>query len=67
MVIFHERLKELRTEANLSQTELAKILGVNQRTISNWENGDRQPDFNMLEKIANYFHVSADYLLGLTN
>lgn len=60
-------MKELRQEQKLSQTELAKILGVSQRVISNWERGEREPDFEMLEKIANFFHVSFDYLLGFAN
>ncbi|MDE7078730.1 MAG: helix-turn-helix domain-containing protein [Clostridia bacterium] len=49
----------------MSQTTLASILGVNQRTISNWERGNRSPDFDMLMKIAETLDVSTDYLLGL--
>lgn len=62
---FAERLKELRTESEMSQTQLATILGVNQRTISNWEKEIRKPDFDMLMKIATTLDVSIDYLLGL--
>ena len=64
---FVERLKELRIEKGLTQTQLAKELRVNQRTISNWEVGERQPDLDTLEVIAKYFNVSYDYLLGLTD
>lgn len=67
MIQFKERLKELRIAESLSQTQLAKELKVNQRTISNWETGVRQPDFETLEKIAKFFSVSTDYLLGITD
>ena len=65
MSIFAKKLKTLRTEQNLKQEDLAKHLGVNQRTISNWENAVREPDFKTLTQIATYFKVSTDYLLGL--
>ena len=62
---FAERLRFTRIENKMSQPMLATILGVNQRTISNWERGIRNPDFDMLMKIAETFDVSTDYLLGL--
>ena len=65
MIMFQERLKELRNEKGLSQTELAKELKVSQRSISSWETGFRQPDFETLRLIAEYFDVSTDYLLGI--
>lgn len=65
MIMFKERFKELRLERKLSQGELAKELGVSQRSISSWETGFREPDFETLSKIAIFFGVSADYLLGL--
>ena len=65
MILFKERLKELRVERKLSQTDLAKELNVSQRSISSWETGFRQPDFETLERIAKFFDVTADYLLGL--
>lgn len=64
MTKFKDRLKELRTEKELSQTKLAEKLGVDFRTISNWENGVRKPDIDTLLEIAKFFDVSADYLLG---
>lgn len=63
--VFKTRLKELRLERNLSQTELAKCLQVSQATIGKWETGDRKPDLESLMKISVFFGVSADYLLGL--
>ena len=65
MILFKERLKELRVERKLSQADLAKELNISQRSISSWETGFRQPDFETLERIAKFFDVTADYLLGL--
>ena len=61
------RLKELRKEKGISQLKLAMDLSVNQNTISRYETGERQADYNMLIKIADYFNVSVDYLLERTN
>ena len=65
MIQFSKRLKELRTENKILQKDLAKVLGVQQNSVSGWENGSREPDFAMLEKIAVYFNVTTDYLLGI--
>lgn len=65
MIKFKDKLKELRIEKKISQAELAKELNVSQRSISSWETGFRQPDFETLEKIAKYFNVSTDYILGI--
>ena len=67
MITFNVRLKELRTDNKLSQSQLGEILGVSQRAISCWEKDERRPDFETLEKIAKYFGVTTDYLLGLTD
>lgn len=67
MTKFKDRLKELRTEKELSQTKLAEKLGVDFRTISNWENGVRKPDIDTLVEIAKFFDVSTDYLLGMVD
>ena len=56
-------LKELRKEANLSQDQLGKKLGFSNQTVSFWESGSREPDLDMVRKIAEYFDVSCDYLL----
>lgn len=58
------RLKELRIKNNLNQKELADKLGYKQNTISQWESGKRLMDSDTLEKIADFFGVSTDYLLG---
>lgn len=67
MNCFAARLKELRNERSLNQAELAAILNVDQRTISNWEKAVREPNFDMLIKIAKLFDVTTDYLLGLVD
>ena len=58
------RLKELRKSRNLTQAELAKILGIAQPTLSGWENNKFQIDDDIKTKIADYFGVTVDYLLG---
>ena len=61
---FYERLSSLREECNVSRAQLASALNVSVRLISYWENGERECDFDMLLKIAQFFSVSTDYLLG---
>lgn len=61
------RLKELRKEKGISQLKLAIDLSTNQNSISRYETGERECDYEMLIKIADYFNVSIDYLLGRTD
>ncbi len=65
MKIFAERLKELRTEAGLSTTQLGKEIGVTATTISRWERNNREPSLANAKEIAIFFKVSTDYLCGL--
>lgn len=58
------RLKELRKKNGVSQLRLALDLNVNQNTISRYETGEREADYATLIKLADYFDVSIDYLLG---
>lgn len=58
------RLKELRTNAGLSQAEFAKIMRVAQNTVSNWENGNRLLDAENIIRISDFFGCTTDYLLG---
>ena len=60
----HFRLKELRKNRKISQLKLAMDLNMNQTTISRFENMEREADYETLIKIADYFHVTLDYLLG---
>ena len=61
------RLKFLRKERKISQIKLAIDLNMNQNSISRYENGERQADYQTLIKFADYFNVSIDYLLERTN
>ena len=60
------QLKKLRKERNISQLKLALDLNMNQNSISRYENGEREADYETLIKFADYFGVSLDYLLGRT-
>lgn len=62
-----KRLKELRTKRNISQVKLAIDLNMNQNSISRYENGEREADYDTLIAFADYFGVSVDYLLGRTD
>lgn len=64
---FQNVLKSLRKAQGLTQDELAKILKISRSTIGMYENGSREPDYETLENIADYFNVDIDYLLGRTN
>lgn len=65
--MFDKRLRKLRTDKELSQKSLADILGISPSTVAMYEQARRTPDNEMLQKIADYFQVSVDYLLGRTN
>ena len=67
MDIFAQRLKELRLENNLSLRKLAKELLIDDTTIGRWEKQVRVPNIIELKKIAIFFKVTTDYLLGLEN
>lgn len=62
-----KRIKLLRTENNLTQLEFAKILNIANSTLSQYEAGNRVPSDDIKKKIADFFNVSMDYLLGRTD
>lgn len=62
-----EILTRLRKENNLSQQRLAEGLGVGQATICQWESGASMPSYDMIIKLAQFYNVSADFLLGLSD
>ena len=66
MSAFKNVLRYLRKSNNLTQTQLAQALDLAYSTISMYERGDREPDFETMEAIADYFNVSMDYLHGKT-
>lgn len=61
------RLKELRKEKKLTQQEVAEILGVNEKTVSRWENGENEIKLAQANMIANNFGVFVGYLLGYSD
>lgn len=62
-----KKLKELRISAGISQQKLADVILVSQQSVNKYENHDIEPDINTLIKIADYFDVSVDYLIGRSN
>ena len=61
------RLRDLREDTDTKQQELAEYLHIKQNTNSQYENGQRQPPIPVLIKLAKFYGVSVDYLLGLTD
>lgn len=64
--MFYKILKDLREEKNLTQNELAKLICVSRSSINAYENNTNDPSLDVLVKIADFFNVSLDYLLGRT-
>ncbi len=64
MGTFGQRLKELRNECGISQNELSKHIGVSKSSVNMYERDEREPGFETLEAIADFFNVNMDYLLG---
>jgi transcriptional regulator with XRE-family HTH domain len=64
MKTFGNILRELRKEKNITQKELASMLKLSESTIGMYERNERQPDYDTLDRIANYFKVTTDFLLG---
>lgn len=67
MATFKDRLKHLRTLAGYSQQDLANIMNVTKQTISQYERGVREPDYDNLLALCDIFNVSTDYLLGISD
>ena len=67
MKTFANRLKELRSEQNITQAEFAELIAVSKSIVSYWETDNREPTGINLVKIADFFDVSVDFLLGRTN
>ncbi len=63
-IIFAERLKKLMLESSLTQVQLAKKIGGKQNTISAWLLGKNEPNITYLWKLADFFDVDIDYLVG---
>ena len=66
MLEFGEILRELRTDKKLTQPQLAEAIGVSKSMISMWETGINEPTASNIIKLAKFFDVTTDYLLGLS-
>ena len=62
-----QRLRTLREDRGLTQTDISKVLGITQKAYSNYETGQRAIPLGSLIKMARYFGTSTDYLLGMTD
>ena len=62
-----QRIQDLRTDADMSQKQLSEILHISQRTYSHYETGSRNIPVEMLIRLANYYDISVDYLVGRTD
>lgn len=67
MVVIGQRIRELRKKANLTQKELAKVLNIGKTSLSHYEKEERSIPLEVLIKIANYFEVDINYILGTDN
>jgi len=67
MKIFGERLREIRTEKRLKQTDIAKMLNVSGNTVHGWETDKQEPSMATLLKLSEILGVSLDYLFGKTD
>ena len=61
------RIRDLREDRDLRQIDVSEAIGIDQRTLSNYETGKTNPDSFAIIKLADFFGVSADYLIGRTN
>lgn len=65
--MLYERLVKLRKERKMTQEELANVLGISRSALSLYETNKRQPDFQTICRLADFFNVSVDYLLARTD
>lgn len=63
----YTRLKDLREDKDLTQSQISKILNISQQAYSNYENEKRELPYNLIVKIALYYNVSLDYIFKLSN
>ena len=62
-----QRIQDLRTDADLSQKQLSEILHISQRSYSHYETGSRNIPVELVIRLANYYDISVDYLVGRTD
>ena len=63
----YQRIRDLREDRDLTQEDLAKFLNCTQACYSNYENGKRDIPLEVMSSLADFYHVSVDYLMGRTN
>ena len=66
-IVMKNRIRDLREDRDMRQSDLAAAVGIDQRTISNYETGKTNPDSDALIKLAEFFGVTIDYLVGRSN
>ena len=66
-MFIYQRLRDCREDRDLTQTQIGKLLGIDQRVYSIYETGKRQIPVHYLIKLAEFYKTSVDYLVGLTN
>lgn len=64
---YYPRLRDLREDMDLTQDQLVKILKMHKTTYTNYEQGKREPPFELIIKLAKFYNVSTDYIAGLTD
>lgn len=64
---YYQRLKDLREDADKSQAEIARFLGISQQHYSQYERGERELPMHLFIELANYYNASLDYMAGRTN
>ena len=65
--MYYQRLRDLREDKDLNQTDIAKLLGIDHRVYSNYEIGKREIPTRFVVTLAKFYKTSTDYILGLTN
>lgn len=64
---YYPRLRDLREDMDLTQDQLVEILKMHKTTYTNYEQGKREPPFELIIKLAKFYGVSIDYIAGLTD
>ncbi len=67
IVQYYPRLRDLREDKDLTQEQLVHILNMHKTTYTNYEQGKREPPFELIIRLAKFYEVSIDYIAGLTN
>lgn len=67
MHMIKNRIRDLREDLDLRQIDVSRATGIDQKTLSNYETGKTHPDSYSIIKLADFFHVTTDYLLGVSH